>query len=79
MTAPLLSSDRDLLWALAGPEGVPNDREHPDPRLEALAVDGRIWLYGDRWRWRVRIPSQLPREQREFIADEAAWKRREDR
>jgi hypothetical protein len=77
VTAPTLLSDGELAYALAGPDGVPKDS--PDPRLEALAVDGRIAVYGAVWRWRgVRIPSQLTREQREHIADDMAHVRRED-
>ncbi len=77
MTAPTLLSDGELLFALAGPDGVPADS--PDPRLEALAVDGRIALFGAVWRWRgVRIPSQLTPDRREYIADDHAHARRED-
>jgi hypothetical protein len=79
VTTSVLLSDGELLHALAGKHGVPNNRQHPDPRLEPLAVAGLIALYGDRWRWRVRIPSQLTREQREYIADDQRCVRLEDR
>jgi hypothetical protein len=75
MTAPVLLSD-DALWqALASEAGVPNDRSRPDPRLEQLEADGRIGLYGGVWRWRVRFPTQLTREQREYIADDVRYER----
>ncbi len=77
MTASTLLSDGELLYALAGPDGVP--KGSTDPRLEVLAVDGRIAVYGQVWRWRsVRIPSQLTREQREHIALDQAHVRRAD-
>ncbi len=79
MTAPTLLSDGLLLHALAGPDGVPNDRDNPDPRLEPLEAAGLIALYGDVWRLRsVRIPSQLTREQREYIREDMAHVRRAD-
>ncbi len=80
MTAPTLLSDGLLLHALAGPDGVPNDRSRRDPRMEPLEAAGLIALYGDRWRWRsVRIPSQLTREQREVVREDMAHVRGEDR
>lgn len=79
MTASTLLSDGALLYALAGEDGVPNDRQHRDPRLEALALDGRIALYGAVWRWRgVRIPSQLTRDQREYIREDQRFARAQD-
>jgi hypothetical protein len=78
VTAPVLMSDAALHEALASAAGVPNDRDTPDPRLEALCLAGRIALYGQVWRWRVRVPSQLSREQREYIADDVGASLRED-
>ncbi len=84
MTASTLPAYADLVYALAGPDGVP--RSSDDPRLPGLYVQGRIDLRVDSdgrevWRWnvRARIPGQrLSPEQREVVADEAAWKRRDD-
>ncbi len=77
MPAPLLLSDGELLFALAGEDGVPADS--PDPRLEVLALDGRIALYGAVWRWRgVRIPSQLTPAQRAYIREDQRFARAQD-
>lgn len=76
MTALTLISDADLRWQLAGPEGVPIT--DPDERLPVLYAAGRIEPYGAVWRWQVRIPSQLTRDQREVIRDDMAYARAED-
>jgi hypothetical protein len=76
VTAPTLISDAALRWLLAGPVGVP--LADPDPRLPALYAAGRIEPRGEVWRWNVRIPSQVGREQREAIREDQRYVRRED-